>query len=124
MKKVFLCFAIIFLFVSAAEARAPANAERAKVSVSNEPFPGWKKLDVRSRQVIQTAEDEWVEMIIKTSLLVKRAQNSEFDRVGFKYMSIIRQIVTGKMKASQVKDLVALPFVEYIEAAMPVSKKK
>ncbi|OGQ48381.1 MAG: hypothetical protein A3I09_01055 [Deltaproteobacteria bacterium RIFCSPLOWO2_02_FULL_47_10] len=100
-----------------------------------EPFDGWHKLDLNARQLVKPgrrvknapAASDYTELFIKTSVKVKKRQKKEFDKIGFKYGSIIPAekgaIVTGRIKISEIPSLAGLDFVVAIETGIPLSQK-
>jgi len=114
-----------------ASAGTPLNKLR-KVTVSKraqEPFAGWEKLDLRSKQIWLGQKDKLapdskaVNFIIKTKVPVLKNEKEAFSKAGFKYRSVIKNIVTGSMPVSALKDVAGLGFVEFIEAAVPMHTK-
>lgn len=107
-----------------------------------QPFPGWEKLDSGSKAIwdkYKNKDDTILEVIIRTNIPMKNKQKKQFDLIGFKYRSIIRQlfnngstvvqknregsIVTGSIAIKNLQCLASLEFVDYIEAGAPASTK-
>lgn len=97
-----------------------------------EPFPGWNKLDTGAKEVWKDwSKGRYLEgefnLFLKTNKLVLRSEKKSFKTVGFVFKSIIPfergAIVTGKIKAEMLQCLASLEFVDYIEAAVPVTTK-
>lgn len=93
-----------------------------------EPFPGWNKLDSGAKTAWSKGKDnDQLELIIRTTVPVKKKQKKAFKLIDFKYRSIIPHnegsIVTGSIDVKSLQNLASLEFVDVIEGGIPVSQK-
>lgn len=91
-----------------------------------EQFAGWDKMDIRARQFVERTVNNDVQMdiIIKTVKPAGWYYKMRFKRAGFKYRSIIKNIITGNIAVSNINKLAGLDFVERIELSVPLDIKR
>jgi len=95
------------------------------------PFIGWDKLDMVARDSFlewQKAVKAEAEVMVRTTVPVKKAEKIIFDIIGFKHRSVIPykdkgSIVTGSIPMEHIDELAKVEFVDYIEGAMRLTPK-
>jgi hypothetical protein len=91
--------------------------------------PGWQKLDLRFRNAWEDATVKGdsrrsFECLLKTKTTPSKDQIRQLSDAGFTSRSVIGKIMTGSIKTSDVPEVAALPFVQAMELAVPLSPKK
>jgi hypothetical protein len=130
MKKILMfVVAVCVGFSFASYAKAPSRASLKASHAQTERFPGFNKLDPATKKAWKKAKTgDYLELLIKTNVVVKKKGKKQFDLVGYKYRSLIntpekKTIATGKILASQLQCLASMEFVEAIEGAKIVRVK-
>lgn len=106
-----------------AMSKAPDKASTFKDS------KGWNKIDLRLRQAWLESEekgegDAHLECILKASSKITDDEKMALSDAGFKYRTVIGQIVTGGLKAKDLPSVANLEFVQAMELAVPLSLKR
>lgn len=97
-----------------------------------EPFVGWNKLDNCAKDSWnewQKNKEQYIELMIRTTVPVREEQKKILDVVGLKYRSIIPyqdkgSILTGKIPIEHLDELSAVEFIDFIEGAMKLTPKE
>ncbi len=101
------------------------------VAKGKEPFKGWNKLDMGAKDSWtewKKAQEAVAEVMVRTTVPVKKEEKKILSIVGFKYRSVIPYkgtgaILTGSIPMEHLDELTAVEFVDYIEGAMKLSPK-
>jgi len=89
---------------------------------------GWQKLDLRFRNAWEDATVKGdsrrsFECLLKTKTKPSTDEIRQLSDAGFTSRSVIGKIMTGSIKTSDVPEVAALPFVQAMELAVPLSPK-
>jgi len=141
MKKITIVLLSIVLPLAIACASKNAEKSQAPADVSSRPerissakepafrlSDAWKKLDGRLKQAWDDAmtkgdSHKSFECLLKTKEKPTAGQKRRLSDAGFTHRSIIGQIVTGSVAATDVPEVARLPFVQVMELAVPLSPK-
>ena len=128
--KSFIAIAAIVLIASVgcaiyayAGARRPAGTKEFKGSAA------YDKLDLRLKQAWDDSvapggnPDRHIECMLKAAARPTEEQRAALSAAGFGYRTVVGTIVTGGLKIRALQDVAALPFVQVMELAVPLTPK-
>jgi hypothetical protein len=104
-------------------AKAPSKIDVFKSSAD------WAKLDLHFKQAWEKAmtageTDKKLDCFIKTKAKMDKNEKGSLADAGYTLRSLTGRIGTGSVEADNVPRVAALPFIQAMELAVPVSPKK
>jgi len=126
---------LAFLFVlpslgACAGKKSEAEALKAKnESAAFKSTREWNKLDGRFKHAWEKAmkvgdDSRPFECLIKMDKKITTSDKKTLSDAGYALRSLTGRIATGSVTAEDVPDVAALPFVQIMELAVPLSPKK
>lgn len=114
-----------------------AKKKHANAPARDAQFSGWQKLDSSARELWmeykkrdskEDDEGETVELMVRTNTPVKKKESVVLKVIGLRYRTVVPyknrgSILTASMPIRHLDELAAVDFVDYIEAAKPLSIK-
>lgn len=125
----FVCLTLPAMTSCAGKNGGSKTAKTPSVVDTFRASPDWAKLDGNFKNSWEKAmtageTDKKFDCFIKTKAKMTKNEKAELKDAGYTLRSSTGRISTGSVAAGSVPKVAALPFVQVMEAAVPVSPKK
>ncbi len=120
----FVSLALSLACFAGASSKSSKGRSAQAISEQAEPFFGWQKLDINARQTWEDYRQLKMELMIKCTKPVGKAEKKIISEAGFIPTVCAGDICTGKIAINDLPKLATVDFLQAVEGAKALHYKK